>query len=593
MVDNASTDETSDVLSRFSSVVTVIRNDENRGFVEACNQGAESARGKYLVFLNNDTHVLPGWLKHLVETVENDSDSGAAGSMLIYPDGSIQEAGSIVWNDGHAYHYGGGGSPDDRRFNFAREVDYCSAASLLVKAELFQQLGGFDMRYAPAYYEDVDLCFGVRSLGFKVIYQPMSRVVHFEGVTAGVDVSSGMKQFQITNRTKFVEKWKATLDQDYLPRDMKLVADASHRNRYRPRVVVFDERVPSPDRDAGSLRMFLILKEIARWAHVIFVPFSEPQTLEYEQALWKEGIETAEAVDYRSVLKHENVCAVIVSRPTMGEAWFRRIRRLNPDARIIFDMVDTHFLRLQREHMVLGDASALAESNRYRKLERKLAQQSDLVWSASGDDRLVMQGEVAGKRIEVVPTMHRLRDPGESFESREGLLFIGNQVHRPNSDAVLFYLREVHPLVLKALPDIALDIIGDNPSPETISFDSSQVRIHGYVPNVEPYLGHARVLVAPLRFGAGIKGKVGEAMASGLPVVTTSIGAEGFGLTHEFDVMIADDPESFAGAIVRLYLEQDLWERIAGNSRLRIQQNFTPEVVAETIYRSINDSRQR
>ena len=588
VVDNASTDDTPDVLSRFSSIATVIRNEQNRGFVEACNQGAETARGEYLVFLNNDTQVLPGWLDHLVETVEVDSQAGAVGSMLIYPDGTIQEAGSIVWQDGNAYHYGGGGSPDDRRFNFAREVDYCSAASLLIRADLFRQLRGFDMRYAPAYYEDVDLCFGVRSLGFKVIYQPMSRVIHFEGVTAGVDVTSGMKQFQVTNRTKFVEKWKATLDRDYLPQDMNRVAEASLRNRDWPRVVVFDERVPTPDRDAGSLRMFLILREMAKWSHVIFVPFSEPHTRDYEQVLWKEGIETAEAVDYRRVLSHKNVRAAIVSRPTMGEAWTPRIRRLNPKARIIFDMVDTHFLRLQREHEISGDRAALDESKRYRKLEKRIAQESDVVWSASSEDRLVMQREVEGKRIEVVPTIHTLRDPGEPFASRDGLIFIGNQVHRPNRDAVLFYLREVHPLVQKALPDVTLDIIGDNPSPETIAFDSSQVRIRGYVPDVEPYLNHARVFVAPLRFGAGIKGKVGEAMAHGLPVVTTSIGAEGFGLTHEFDVMIADDPESFAGAIVRLYSEADLWERIALNSRLRIEQNFTPEVVAETIYKSIN-----
>ena len=203
-----------------------------------------------------------------------------------------------------------------------------------------------------------------------------------------------------------------------------------------------------------------------------------------------------------------------------------------------------------------------------------------------------MQREVEGKRIEVVPTIHRLRDPGEPFESRDGLIFIGNQVHRPNSDAVLFYLREVHPLVRKALPHITFDIIGDNPSPETSAFDSPQVRIRGYVPDVGLDLNHARVFVAPLRFGAGIKGKVGEAMAHGLPVVTTSIGAEGFGLTHEFDVMIADDPETFAGAIVRLYSEEDLWKRIARNSRLRIEQNFTPEVVAETIRKSINDPGQ-
>ncbi len=156
------------VLAHFQNVVHAIRNEENRGFVDACNQGAAVARGKYLVFLNNDTVVLPGWLKGLVETIEANPAIGAVGSMFLYPDGSIQEAGGIVWKNGEAHHYGWGGSPDDLQFNFAREVDYCSAASLLVKSEIFNRLGGFDRRFAPAYYEDVDLCFGVRSLGYKV-----------------------------------------------------------------------------------------------------------------------------------------------------------------------------------------------------------------------------------------------------------------------------------------------------------------------------------------------------------------------------------------------------------------------------------------
>ncbi|MCA1607451.1 MAG: glycosyltransferase family 2 protein, partial [Acidobacteria bacterium] len=123
VVDNASTDATAEILSQLQKVVSVIRNEENRGFVDACNQGAAEARGKYLVFLNNDTKVLPGWLDYLVETIEANPANGAVGSMFLYPDGSIQEAGAVIWQNGEAQHYGWGGSPDDRRFNFAREVD--------------------------------------------------------------------------------------------------------------------------------------------------------------------------------------------------------------------------------------------------------------------------------------------------------------------------------------------------------------------------------------------------------------------------------------------------------------------------------------
>ena len=150
-------------------------------------------------------------------------------------------------------------------------------------------------------------------------------------------------------------------------------------------------------------------------------------------------------------------------------------------------------------------------------------------------------------------------------------------------------MREVNPLLRAGLPNVRLDIIGDNPSAAIKAYNSDDVRVRGYVPDVEPFLREARVFIAPLRFGAGIKGKVGEAMAHGIPVVTTSIGAEGFGLTHELDVMIGDDPTSFAAAIVELYTDEELWQRVADNSHRRIEKHFTPQVIAETINTSIRN----
>jgi O-antigen biosynthesis protein len=587
VVNNASTDRTAEILAQFSDLVRVISNEENRGFVDACNQGAAVARGKFLVFLNNDTEVLPGWLNNLEETAEQSPSVGAVGSLFLYPDGSIQEAGAIVWRNGEAHHYGCGASADDRRFNFAREVDYSSAASLLIRKDLFDRLGGFDRRFAPAYYEDVDLCFGVRSLSYKVMYQPASRLVHYEGVTAGADTSKGIKQFQISNREKFVTKWHEVLEREQLPKDLKRLTEASKRNRDWPRIIVFDERIPTPDRDAGSLRMFLILKTLAKWSHVIFVPINRPKDLDYERALWKEGIETADAVDYRRLLRNENVKTALVSRPGPAAALIHRIRRANPRVRVLFDMVDTHFVRLQREYEVSSNAHARTEAQRYRKLERRLARASDLVWCASPEDKEVMKREVPGCRIEVVPTIHELHDCGKPFADREGLLFIGNLAHRPNEDAILFFIREIFPRIRQAFPNMQLDIIGDNPSLEISAFNSETVRIEGYVPDVEPYLRERRVFVAPLRFGAGIKGKIGESMSYGLPVVTTTMGAEGFGLVHEHNAMIADTPEDFAAAVARLYSEKELWQTLAANSHRHIEQNFTPQVISKTIDSSI------
>ncbi len=248
----------------------------------------------------------------------------------------------------------------------------------------------------------------------------MSRLVHFEGITAGSDTTKGVKHFQIVNREKFVEKWRDVLEHEHLHENLKLVQAAS--NRKRDQVVVFDERVPSPDRDAGSLRMFLILKTLAEWSHVIFVPFNRPQSIDYERALWKEGIETADAVDYRRLLKNKNVLAAIVSRPSMANTFQRLIRRVNPGIGIVFDMVDTHFIRFEREHEISGDASALSEARRYRKLETKLAQASDLVWCASIEDKQVME-TVTDTPIEVVPTIHELRDGGKPFDETRTFTF--------------------------------------------------------------------------------------------------------------------------------------------------------------------------
>jgi len=588
VVDNASADQTEAVLAHFANVVRVLRNEENRGFVDACNQGAAAARGKYLLFLNNDTTVLPAWLDALVETIEADPANGAVGSMFLYPDGSIQEAGSIVWRNGDAHHYGWGESPHDRRFNFAREVDYCSAASLLIRKEIFNQLNGFDRRFAPAYYEDVDLCFGVRSLGYRVIYQPMSRLLHYEGATAGRDVNKGIKHFQITNQQKFVDKWRAVLEREHLEKNPKRVAEAAHR-KLGPNVLVFDERIPSPDRDAGSGRMFMILKALAAGRHVVFVPFNRPQGIEYEQALWQRGIETADAVDYRSLMKTRDVQAVVVSRPAVAEAIIPRVRRLNKKVTIVFDMVDAHFIRLERESQISGDKQTARAAERYRKIETRLARASDLIWCNSSEDKRVMATQAPDKRIEVIPTIHALHDPGKPFAERRDLLFVGNLAHAPNGDAVHFFMRNVFPRVQQSLPEVRLFIVGDNASAEFLVYASDRVQVTGYLPDIEPLLHGCRVFIAPLRFGAGVKGKVGEAMSYALPVVTTSIGAEGFGLINEFSAMIADTPASFAAAVVRLYSDEELWQSLARNSQQHVAENFTPEVIAGTINNSINE----
>ena len=225
VVDDGSGEETQALLDDWERSSTrlnlkVIRNSSNRGFTESCNVGAAAATGDMLVFLNDDTLPQLGWLSALLRTFRDDPDAGAVGGKLLYPDGSLQEAGDVVFNDGTGANFGRGDYlSDDPLYSYLREVDYCSAALLATPRELFEQIGGFDERYRPAYYEDTDYCFAVRDSGRKVLYQPESVVVHTEGMTSGTDLTSGVKKYQVVNQSKFAEKWELQLREQPSPPD--------------------------------------------------------------------------------------------------------------------------------------------------------------------------------------------------------------------------------------------------------------------------------------------------------------------------------------------------------------------------------------
>jgi GT2 family glycosyltransferase len=588
VIDNASTDETREMLSHFRGLVRVVENEENRGFVDACNQGAAEARGRYLVFLNNDTVVLPGWLEALVETAEREARAGAVGSLLLYPDGRVQEAGGVVWSNGAAYHYGWGKSSEDRRFTFAREVDYCSGASLLVRRELFERLGGFDRRYAPAYYEDADLCMGVRSLGHVVVYQPDSRLYHFEGATAGTDPHAGFRRFLPINRVKFYDKWRDVLARCHHPEDPARAERAANR-RWGRQVAVFDDRVPTPDRDAGSARMLHVLRALSEWCHPVLVTTSKRVWPEYERRLWKEGVETASALDLRRLMRERRFCAAVVSRPEVAEALLGSIRRAAPGVPVVFDTVDLHFVRLAREAAVTGEAGAAREAARYREVEARLARLCDLVWFASSADQAAFERVVPGVPSAVVPTVHPPRGRGLPLAERAHLLFVGNFSHRPNGDAVNFFAREVLPLVRESLPDVETFVVGDHAPAELKAYEAAGVRLLGYVPDIAPLFARSRVFVAPMRFGAGMKGKVGDALSYGLPVVTTTVGAEGMFLRDGEEALIADTAAEFAAAVVRLYRDEGLWQRLSSNAHAHVERHFSPRVVGRVVNDSIRN----
>ncbi|GCE58257.1 glycosyltransferase [Microcystis aeruginosa] len=586
IVNDASTDDTLEQLATLVKGIKVLTNAENSGFIRSCNYGASQAKGQYLYFLNNDTRILENCLESLLKLIVNNPQVGAVGSKLIYANSKQQEAGGIIWNSADGWNYGRLDSPDEPEYNYVRPVDYCSGASLLVPTDLFKQLGGFCQDFIPAYYEDTDLCFAIRELGYQVLYQPQSNVIHYEGITSGTDLSSGIKQYQVINQTKFREKWSKVLTK-HLDNDANNVPKAARRLQGNPTILVIDSYVPLYDRESGCVRLLNILKLLLNLGYsVIFFPDNGYPEQPYTSVLQQMGIEVIYGTPQRYNLEEKLIKylplidGVWLCRPELCDKYMDLIR-LKTKVPTIYDTIDLHFLRLKRQKDYL-DPSYQNTSwswETYQKLELNYANQAEATVVVTEDEKQVLSS-LGVKNVWVIPNIHEEIYLSEkvAFDQRSGLVFIGSYNHPPNIDAVKWLCLEIMPLVWASRPDITVNLLGSNLKDEVKELANDQVIVTGYVPEVEPYFQKSRVFVAPLRFGAGMKGKIGQSLSLGLPTITTKIGAEGMGLIDHQDVLIADTAEEFAQAVIELYDNMELWQKLADNS-LETIKRYQPATV--------------
>lgn len=593
VVDDCSPDRSAEVLQQVRGV-RLLLNEKNQGFIRSCNIGAKAATGKYLYFLNNDTEVIHGWLDELLNTFHLFSNVGFVGSKLIYPDGSLQEAGGIIWKDGSAWNFGRNQNALLPVYNYAREVDYCSGASIMVPRPLFEELGGFDEHYLPAYCEDSDLALKIRDAGYSVLYQPMSVVIHHEGITSGTDTGGqGAKAYQIENSKKLFQRWKHRLAHH---QENGIDVDAAKDRMAQRRVLVLEHCTPTPDQDAGSVSVFNILLLLRNMGYqVTFIPEDNFLYMsDYTTLLQRVGIEVLYHPYQNSVEQHliesgSRYDLAFLFRPAVVQKHLQAVRKYAPQAKVLFYTHDLHYLRMLREAALQNNSDKKTAALEMKQIELAAMRAVDASILVSPAEMEVLRTDLPDQKLHVLPLILDIPGTDIPFSQRNDIVFVGGFQHPPNIDAVQHFVAEVMPRLRPLLPGIRFFVVGSKPTAEIHALAGDDVIISGFIPDLTSYLNRMRVAVAPLRYGAGVKGKIGTAMAAGLPTVATELGAEGMGLTDGENIFVADDPQLYAEVIARLYKDESLWNHVSRSGIIFSEQAWGLAAGEANLERILND----
>jgi glycosyltransferase involved in cell wall biosynthesis len=519
----------------------------------------------YIVLLNNDTMVKSKWLYWLKRTFEYSDDIGLVGGKQVYPDGTLVEAVAIIFNDGSAINYGVGEDPNAPRFNYFKEVDYASGACMMFKRSTWDLCGGFDERYYPAYTEDVDFCFKVRKIGLKVVYQPLSEIVHISGGSA-----DGKKEFKVTEHQKiFAKKWDLS---EYSPRVMDIF-HGRDRSRGKKTILCIDY-IPQYDKGAGDKTVMAFLDIFIEMnLNIKFLPLNGETPEPYTSQLEQNGIEIIEGKDF--ILENSSKFDYVLCCRPESLNWAKLLKD-KTHAKILYYGHDLHYLRARKEYEIKKKTNLFHTFIKYYELETEIFELADeILYPSQEEIDLVKKGRV------IQPYVYD--DPPKREQLGDGLIFVGGFKHSPNVDGILWFINEIFPLVLKEIPEMKLTIIGsDIPLDITLaSFKYSQnivIPDHFVTdPELAEYYKNARICIVPLRYGAGVKGKVVEAMYYGVPIISTNIGWQGMPI-----VSGNDDPEHFAGSIINVYNNPDSLSFLTKSFQEYIVNNFSKQTLIDT-----------
>jgi GT2 family glycosyltransferase len=588
LVDNASSDETLALAARIDGATTV-RFEENRGYLAGCNVGARSARGTHVLLLNSDTELVPGTLAAAVDALEGNDRVGAVGARLILPDGSLQEAGSIIWRDGSCLGYGRGEDPEGAPYAFTRDVDFCSAAFLLTRRSLFEQLGGFDTVYAPAYYEDADYCARVWQAGYRVRYDPRVTVRHYEFGSSRSNEHAITQQ--LARRSLFVARHHGWLRgrREFAP---AAALDARVHGSDRRRILVFDDRVPHTALGSGFPRAVELVRTLValQW-EVTFYPlwivdepweevYSElPRSVEVMTGLGPAGAKTflrERAGLYRVVLvsRSHNIDRL---RAALGppESWC-------PDTPIVYDAEAVQASREAMRRRIGGTGVAQHDLEDAIGMELRNITAFDAVITVSALERECLAR--TGRPVHLITHQVRPQPGCRSFKDRSGFLFVGAFGEQsPNADSILWFCANVLPRLRALLGPVGVTIAGHAPPPEVIALGDQGVRVLPDVADLSPIYNAARVVIAPTRFAAGIPLKVIHAAAAGVPVVCTHLLAQQLTWRHGIELLAADDAADFTHECASLHEDTKQWQAIRRAALDRVAKDHSPEAFTAAV----------
>ncbi|WP_200976654.1 glycosyltransferase [Echinicola sp. 20G] len=550
--------------------------------ISALNELISSTNSDLIAFWSGQTILESGNLQELVLNMKSNPDWTAISGKILAEDGLIKSAGSYINPDFELTYYGKFDLPSHPKYNFIREVDALDSGFVIFNVKELQAQNGLNNNHESLSHALTDLALRLKKKADKrTIYNPM------------LTLSSKEEVGHLETTKKDTNLLKTSYPEYF--NNIELNNEEELVRRFLPKktLLFIDIFLPEYDKDSGSVRAFHLLKMLKHLGyHVIFVPRKGDKNDPYYTEFRNLGLEILYAYPDRSGMKKllidilPSVDTAWICRPQLNKE-FEWIFKQNPKIKWICDTIDLHYIRLSREAEITGSQKLKRKAHKFHQLELDLTSKADISFTVTTDEKeLLMQQGI--KRVEVIPNIHEIHSvaASKSYAEREGILFIGSYNHPPNIDAVVWMIEEIMPIIWKehAMP---VTLLGSAPTEKVKALASDLVKVPGFVQDVEPYFVNHRLFVAPLRYGAGMKGKIGQSLAYQLPIVTTDVGAEGMGLKDGENVMLADSKEKFVAQILKVYQDEMLWKKLSDGSA-QVLEPLLPNTVKSSLKRILN-----